>query len=140
MSFFDVSDAEGVELEERWDDVTSVDECVHGEHPIECSMCTSAGFIAAVSGEGEDMQDPDKSHLTGNEKTVEDRMAEDIGAWIAGASALALRHAYFAIEREVERRKNEIAQEAKQLEAFDKPVRATRKDKGTTRARKEQAA
>ena len=95
-------------------------------------MCTSAGFIAAVSGEGGIVGDEDK--------TVDDRMAEDIGAWIAGASALALRHAYFAIEREVERRKNEIAQEAKQLEAFDKPVRATRKDKGTTRPRKEQAA
>lgn len=131
VSYFDVSDAEGVELEERWDDVTSVDECVHGAHPVECAMCTSAGFIAAVSGEGGEM--PEELD------TVDNRMIEDIGAWIAGASALALRHAYFAIEREVERRKNEIAQEAKQLEAFDKPVRKTRKDAGTTR-KKEQAA
>ena len=125
MSFFDVSDAEGVELEERWDDVTSVDECVHGAHPVECSMCTSAGTIAAVSGEGGTVGDEDK--------TAEDRMIEDIGAWIAGASVNALRHAYFAIEREVERRRDEVAREAKQLEAFAKPVRATRKDAGMKR-------
>ncbi len=64
---------------------------------------------------------------------VEQRMAEDIGAWIAGASVNALRHAYFAIEREVERRRDEVAREAKQLEAFAKPVRATRKDAGMKR-------
>lgn len=127
FDYQDPADARG------WDDEdTRVDECVHGEHPIECASCTSAGFHAAVSGEGEDMQDMDKMMVERDDS--EKRMIEDIGAWIAGASVNALRHAYFAIEREVERRRDEVAQEAKQLASFSKPPRATRKDAGMPRA------
>jgi hypothetical protein len=46
----------------------------------------------------------------------------------------------FTIEREVERRKSAIKQEAKELEAFDKPIRATRSDAGKPREKKEAAA
>lgn len=56
---FDYQDP--ADTERGWDDEdTRVDECVHGEHPIECSLCTSAGLIAAVSGEGEEHVTEDK--------------------------------------------------------------------------------
>ncbi len=129
MSWFDISDAEGVELDGDRDE-----ECPFDDESTVVSE-PDPWTLAAMSGEEIDMQDPDKSHQTGrdDDKTIEDRMVADIGAWIAGASVNALRHAYFAIEREIERRRDEVAREAKQLEAFAKPVRATRKDAGMKR-------
>jgi hypothetical protein len=119
VSWFDISDAEGVELDGDRDE-----ECPFDDESTVVSE-PDPWTLAAMSGEGGDMGDEDK--------TADDRMIEDIGAWIAGASVNALRHAYFAIEREVERRRDEVAREAKQLEAFAKPVRATRKDAGMKR-------
>lgn len=62
-----------------------------------------------------------------------DEKIERIDEWIAGASVLELKRAYFGIEREVARRKAELANEAKELEQFEKPQRATRSDKGSKR-------
>ena len=70
----------------------------------------------------------------------DDGKIERIDEWIAGANVTQLKSAYFAIEREVARRKAEVAAEAKALEAFEKPLRATRSDAGKTRAPKEVAA
>lgn len=125
MSHFDVSDAEGVELEERWDDVTSVDECVHGEHPIECALCTSAGTIAAVSGEGEDM----------SEEELDVERERVLDAWIETATLREIKRAEFKLANKVERIRAEAKRLAKELEQFEKPVRKTRSDAGTTRKR-----
>lgn len=122
------SPEEGVDLGDWESDAkTAVEElCAHGEHPIECSLCTSAGLIAAVSGEEEDMD--------------QDTTDDSIDQWIAQASVVKLKRAYFAIENEVARRKDAVAAEAKALEQFEKPVRKQRSDAGTTRPRKTEAA
>jgi hypothetical protein len=110
-----LTDPSDVETEPRWDDEeTSVDECVHGEHPLECSLCTSAGFIAAVSGEGEDMSE----EQDGEEMIIK---------WLDEARPSQLRRISYHIDNVIERRKTELAREAKELEAFDKPVRKTRR-------------
>lgn len=135
MSFFDISDAEGVELEERWDDVTSVEECVHGEHPLECSLCTSAGLHAAVSGEGED-----DMTMTAAEEHADAQVELMIDKFADEATVAQLKRAIYRIEHEVAKRKAENDRERKELEQFEKPVRKTRSDAGTKRARKEAAA
>jgi hypothetical protein len=122
-----LTDPSDVETEPRWDDeTTSVEECVHGEHPLECSLCTSAGLIAAVSGEGEDMQEADRNKLL-----VEVKLMET-------TDLVALR---YQIENELKRRVDEHEREAKAARmALDniKP-RAKRKDAGTTRRKPEAA-
>lgn len=122
------SPEEGVEL--AWDDseTTSVDECAHGEHPIECSLCTSAGFHAAVSGEEEDME----PEIT-SEKFVES---------IAAMSPMSLVSMRNAIDAELKRRREALSRELAATEhALNGTApRKTRKDAGTTRPRKEVAA
>ena len=118
--------------ERGWDDDdTRVDECVHGEHPIECSMCTSAGFHAAVSGEEEEMAED-------NEK--DPHINDNLKAWISRATLVELKSAKYAIERQVELRRADNERERKELEQFEKPVRKQRSDAGTTRPRKTEAA
>jgi hypothetical protein len=70
-----------------------------------------------------------------NDMSHEDGRIERIDEWIAGATVTQLKSAYFGIEREVARRKAEIASEAKALEAFEKPHRATRSDAGKPRTK-----
>lgn len=165
MSYFDISDAEGVDfdswVEEHEEDrryMASLEaagpggdnycsqcgeeDCIRDGH---CTGCGSyepfdditevtemdlSGFDAAEGGEEEDVQDPDRSHITDPGDSY------SLDAWIKAASAAELKRASYAIDREVETRKAALAREAKELEAFDKPVRATRSDKGTTRAPK----
>jgi hypothetical protein len=121
------SPEEGVEVEERWDDVTSVEECAHGEHPLECSLCTSAGLHAAVSGEGDDMTEDQQQEVT-----IAVEMMRTV-------ELVALR---YQIESELKKRAENYEREAKAARmALDgiKP-RKTRSDAGTTRARKVEAA
>lgn len=125
FDYQDPADARG------WDDEdTRVDECVHGSHPIECARCTSAGFIAAVSGEGEDM----------SEEELDVERERVLDAWIETATLREIKRAEFKLANKVERIRAEAKRLAKELEQFEKPVRKTRSDAGTTRARKEQAA
>jgi hypothetical protein len=124
------SPEEGVELEERWDDVTSVEECAHGEHPLECSLCTSAGTIAAVSGEGEDdMAEELKSDWN-----------TQLSLLLDEASDLQLKSARYAVEREEKKRLAMALETIRALDPDAPKPRKTRSDAGTTRVRKEQAA
>lgn len=139
---------EPADTERGWDDeVTRVDECVHGEHPIECSLCTSAGFIAAVSGEGDDMQDPDKSHQTGREEYTS-KMEEEECETQAYAAALnafgvvnerRLGSLLNALQIELRKRAEtheKLAKDARAaLGTIAQPIkqRATRKDAGLKR-------
>lgn len=164
MSFFDVSDAEGVELEGRWDDVTSVDVCEHGDHPAECPSCRSAGLLAAVrtlgpnagewsecdecgamypsdsccnncvaaiSGEGEDMSDEDQLKLD---------WATRLALLLDEATDLQLKSCRYALDREEKKRLTQAQETIRALDPDAPKQRKTRKDAGTTRARKEQAA
>lgn len=109
----------------RDDETTSVDECVHGEHPIECSLCTSAGFIAAVSGEEETVEPPvfDGSNPVFN-----------VDAWVNTTEDIAeLKRIYYAIERRRDQLQAKHDAQGKALASFSKPPRATRKDAGMKR-------
>jgi hypothetical protein len=113
------SPEEGVDLGDN--DV----ECIHGIDLLEpCAKCKP---MAATGGEEEHVQDPDRSHITAPGDTY------SVDEWIKTATTTELKRAYFAIDREVERRKAENAQEAKELATFDKPVRARRSDAGRPR-------
>lgn len=125
---FDYQDP--TDVERGWDDeTTSVEECVHGEHPLECSLCTSAGLIAAVSGEGEDDM----------EDTEDPGFDVQLRVLLEGASDLQVMQVRYAVERE-EKRRVELAQAT--IRAFDPNApnpRKTRKDAGTTRRKPEAA-
>lgn len=89
--------------------------------------------VAADGGEGESMSDAQEQQ----DAQEASQSIKRIDEWIAGASLTELRRAYFGIEREVDRRKAENAQEAKELSAFEKPLRKTRSDAGRPRAPRE---
>jgi hypothetical protein len=157
MSYFDISDAEGVDFGD-W-----VDE--HEEDRRELASLEAAGpwsgddtevtdpdlslFDAADGGEETDdmpglIPKSEQKYLTADEAGQADErdayLEHVIEDFAREASAKLLRRAMFTIEREVERRKSAIKQEAKELEAFDKPIRATRSDAGKPREKKEAAA
>ena len=104
-----------------------------------CDRCKYERHCAD-NGEGDDMQDPDT--LIPNRYPPADASvpAFDIERWIAAAPLLQLKRASILIETQVERRKAENEAERKELEKFDKPVRARRSDAGRPRAAKENAA
>lgn len=122
MSHFDCSDAEGLDLGDRDDD----DVVANARRYME-------QHEAAHSGEGDDMQDIDK--MMGNQGAGYETTFE-IERWVANAPLLQLKRASILIDTQVERRKAENEAERKELEKFDKPVRATRKDAGRPRAAK----
>lgn len=96
-----------------------------------CQLLDCECFDAADGGEGDDMG----YHDDKNEPPT-----FDIEVWIANAPLLQLKRASILIDTQVERRKAENEAERKELEKFDKPVRARRSDAGRPRAAKENAA
>jgi hypothetical protein len=116
VSYFDISDAEGVELDGDRDD----DECPFGDESTVVSE-PDPWTLAAMSGEEESMSEEQDGE-------------EMVMKWIDDARPAQLRRISYHIDNVIERRKTELAREAKELEQFDKPVRATRKDAGIKRA------
>jgi len=128
------------DTERGWDDeTTSVDECAHGEHPIECSLCTSAGFHAAVSGEEEDMSE--------EESTAEEREQQAYTEIMKLIDLLsprrcgALRNVLEIKLRQDAEAHEKLARDARAaLAALGTRPRKQRSDAGTTRPRKTEAA
>lgn len=151
MSYFDISDAEGVDFgdwveehEEERRELASLEAAgPWGDDDTEVSPPDLSLFDAADGGEENDMPGlipkSEQKFLTQDDAGQADEreayLEHVIEDFCHEASAKLLRRAMFAIEREVERRKSAIKQEAKELEAFDKPIRATRSDAGRPRAR-----
>lgn len=118
---FDYQDP--ADTERGWDnEVTRVDECAHGSHPYECAMCTSSGFIAAVSGEG--------GHVEINTNLLDE---ETVMRWLDDQRPTTLKRISYHIEGVAAKRKAEIARESKEWDEFEKPLRRTRKDAGLKR-------
>lgn len=161
---------EGVDLGDWESDATTAVEelCVHGEHPIECSLCTSAGFIAAVSGEEERVLTlgpnpgewsecdycgamyPSGSHCLncvaadgGEEETVtEDKKKQTFEFEIHLMETNDLVSLRYRIENELKKRVEIHEREAKAAQAALDGIkpRKQRSDAGTTRPRKTEAA
>lgn len=144
------SPEEGVDLGDWESDAeTAVEElCVHGEHPIECSLCTSAGFIAAVSGEEEDVRPTeDQDHQDAANEARQEPEAElyeqaiNILSELGPQRVAALKN---ACEIELRKWDERNALERRQIDAAmgkrTRSGRRTRSDAGTTRPRKTEAA
>lgn len=128
MSYFDRSDAEGLDLGDN------EPECIHGVDLF--APCAKCKPMAADGGEGDDMQDPDKM-LEHKKDYGFDGFALPIDDY-APHALVSMRN---AIDANLKRRREELK---KELEATEHALngtrpRATRRDKGTTRA-KENAA
>jgi hypothetical protein len=121
------------------------------ESAVRCARCSSQGllvcwcpdeFDAAHSGEGDDMLVPkdEQKYLCSDEagraQEREAYLETVVENLVIEASVKLLRRAVYAIEREVERRKAENDSKRKELEEFEKPNRAKRKDAGTKRGPK----
>lgn len=126
--YFDRSDAEGQDLGDT-DDV----ECIHGVELLEnCLWCAARkDSYAADGGEGDDMQDMDKKDygFDGFALPIDD---------YAPHALVSMRN---AIDANLKRRREELK---KELEATEHALngtrpRATRRDKGTTRAKENEA-
>lgn len=106
--------------------------CSRANVPVPDSLCAECKrFDAAHSGEGDDM-DPDKLM----EPLTDWRFEE----YLKHASNPELKRARFAVDREQARRLEEARAAIRELDPNAPKPRATRRDKGTTRAPKENAA
>jgi hypothetical protein len=105
-------------------------ECIHGVDLF--APCEKCKPLAANGGEGDDMMDPDKLM----EPLTDWRFEE----YLKHASNPELKRARFAIDREQARRLEEARAAIRELDPNAPKPRATRRDKGTTRAPKEHAA
>lgn len=166
MSYFDISDADGVDFgdwveehEEERREADSLeasasdnfcsqcgeDECVRAGH---CTACGSYEgwanddtevtdpdltlFDAADGGEEtDDMQDPDKL-MEGGPLSLEQQQ-KIVNDWIDAAPVRELKRITNRCADVVAERRVALEKESKELEALEKPLRATRSDKGTTR-------
>jgi hypothetical protein len=100
----------------------------------------AARFDAAHSGEGDDMMDPDKMMEPKNGAPLSlEQQQQIVNDWIDAAPVRELKRIKIRCDGVVDRRRAALEQESKELASWEKPHRATRSDKGTTRA-KENAA
>lgn len=91
-----------------------------------------AYFDAADGGEEtDDMQDPDKP-MEGGPLSLEQQQ-KIVNDWIDAAPVRELKRITNRCADVVAERRVALEKESKELEAWEKPLRATRSDKGTTR-------
>lgn len=124
MSYFDCSDAEGLDL----GDSEEVN-CIHGVDLFEpCAKCKP---MAANGGEESDDMDPDKL-MEGGSLSLEQQQ-QIVNDWIDAAPVRELKRIKIRVDLVVAQRRAVLEQESKELAAWEKPVRARRSDAGRPR-------
>lgn len=158
MSYFDCSDAEGLDLGDHPDDELVVRASPMPSRSgfgcdIECDVCVKeycacedprfdaevtevtemdpSPFDAANGGEENDDMDPDKL-IEGGSLSLEQQQ-QIVNDWIDAAPVRELKRIKIRVDLVVAQRRAVLEQESKELAAWEKPVRARRSDAGRPR-------